>query len=1277
MTRGVGVSRSSLGATLFSRFRRAFSSDQGKEASSRLGPPIHEVAWAPHRHDARLTARIYPPDTPISMALVDATNVVATTDAPNVPSKPMISDSATNAPNAEKLGAALDDVASFDASKRDAAAAKLDAASAKDAPGLCIALLRVASDGTAPSARRLAAGTFARNLLRKAFWTADPKEGGGASFPDASRASVRVASLDALCAAPDGPSRALLADCLRLAGTAPCASTSASSVSSSTADDPRADLANDVCDRVDAIDVASSPTELSPGFLIAAHVAVRPFQYFRDASVARESAPAALERLCARVIAPHVVPMCDDGDAGVRRVALKIVFRAVRAYMPESMRGAAIQSVLSSIEKRCLALDPLETSEEEWIAAKRALRLAKALVTRHASTLDGCAESLARIVGASVVVASAKAASDAAVAEAFASLESVLSATRDKSTRTAAWFALTGDAATDEARSAALRRMIVTCVVPHAALTDRDEERLVEDPEEYARLNAVGDAATSDAIEEALADDGGSCGITARGAALDFAAALVAAKGPVDPPDHHPTKKHKKDNEDGEGKAPPATPGESALKDVVDAIVAEAPKEKIEKVGKSAAAAGAVAVYAAPAAENALGVSRYFGLFQLTAALASAGASRGRPMKDSAMKQFCQRHAFPAAAAARSPHVAAAAAKFIADAAARSKSAPLLRECVAALIAALEREWKQNDDDDNESVDEEGIAVVKEIASWAAKSVLEDSPASADAFGVSAVGAVDASCDRLLAGVEASPASSAPALRVLGAMAEAASGAMRPSAAAGRVHRIVSAVAPFATEPSPDEDEDEGCDEEDMTLDAWEASVDATAALVEAASTWEAPEGTDEAEEGEMMAAAAAAAAQHAGAYWRAAALLEPPDDDEGDDDGEVDAPPPPAHAAIAPLLCSASEILSRRAADGKPVRHDLAAKVWTASAQWARHLPAWRLLQGDAGLVDENSLDNLGDVLAAAVAAKAGDAVVGSIAAPGSVAAAGALDDSDDVAVRRAAARALAVCAAASVSESGSMNLDLNLDRFLAVAVDNAEGATGSRSARAALHLLAAVASVPGGLKDVDAAARWLRARRECAGVARWTVDSGVDSNGALLGVHVAALHAALSTLVASGAPQPDKRVFGAALSEAVEVAATLLDDGPEEDDEEDADEEDETEGDDDSEDDSDDEVGDALENESEEEFLQRYAAIARDMADGTSADAADEDDDDEGLSEEDASFGASFDSTRGDGSKDATAFARWFETWRAGDTGNVRVSSLVDASSMKKLARHAALST
>ena len=254
------------------------------------------------------------------MALADATNVVAT-DAPIATATKTMSQASDvpNAPNAEKLVAALDDVASFDAAKRDAAAAKLDAASAKDAPGLCIALLRVASDDEHGSARRLAAGTFARNLLRKAFWT---PEKDGASFPDAYRAAVRVAALDALCAAPDGPSRALIAECLRLAGAVPASAIGSShtfirQTSSSPEDpseDPRADLALDVCERLAK---HGSSFVASPGFLLATHAAARPFQYFRVAATARESAPAALETLCANVIAPHVVPMCGVDDARV------------------------------------------------------------------------------------------------------------------------------------------------------------------------------------------------------------------------------------------------------------------------------------------------------------------------------------------------------------------------------------------------------------------------------------------------------------------------------------------------------------------------------------------------------------------------------------------------------------------------------------------------------------------------------------------------------------------------------------------------------------------------------------------------------------------------------------------------------------------------------------------------------------------------------------------------------------------------------------------------
>jgi hypothetical protein len=146
-------------------------------------------------------------------------------------------------------------------------------------------------------------------------------------------------------------------------------------------------------------------------------------------------------------------------------------------------------------------------------------------------------------------------------------------------------------------------------------LTEADREMLTEDPEEYARQNAVGEAATADAIEEAL-DSAGSGGKTARRAALDFVAALVAAPTPGGCADAgsdataaagaskaggkggKKDKKSKKDKNDGGGggeedgdggngkKSSPPTPGELAVKEVVDALLAEAPKEKVEKVGK-------------------------------------------------------------------------------------------------------------------------------------------------------------------------------------------------------------------------------------------------------------------------------------------------------------------------------------------------------------------------------------------------------------------------------------------------------------------------------------------------------------------------------------------------------------------------------------------------------------------------------------------------------------------------------------------------------------------
>ena len=90
----------------------------------------------------------------------------------------------------------------------------------------------------------------------------------------------------------------------------------------------------------------------------------------------------------------------------------------------------------------------------------------------------------------------------------------------------------------------ALKDLILECVVPHANLRKIDEERLAEDPEEYARVNAVGDVAIVDAIEEALADGGGSgSGVTARNAALEFVQALVTTVGPAVSPGAEPRRR--------------------------------------------------------------------------------------------------------------------------------------------------------------------------------------------------------------------------------------------------------------------------------------------------------------------------------------------------------------------------------------------------------------------------------------------------------------------------------------------------------------------------------------------------------------------------------------------------------------------------------------------------------------------------------------------------------------------------------------------------------------
>ena len=382
---------------------------------------------------------------------------------------------------------------------------------------------------------------------------------------------------------------------------------------------------------------------------------------------------------------------------------------------------------------------------------------------------------------------------------------------------------------------------------------------LAEDPEEYARVHACGEAAEEDAAEEALDGSSGG-GVTARRAALDFVAALVAARAPGS--DAAGTAKSSMN------KRSAPTLGEIAAKTVVDELLAACPKEKVEKVSKSAAAAGATATLVAPAAEEALGESAYFGLLALHGALAAAAAEEGRPAKESATRTFGV--AFPPPPPRR--RTSPSPPPRIARRSPRRRTPRLAREALNALVASMERDAAEDEDE-----------------AWAVTATPRRRRAP---FSSTRRARAKRSAPPRSARWTPPPNISShswnprprarPPLRTLAALADAASGAMDPSAAANLARRVVHAFAPFAPQEGDDETGDVDPDGE-MTLDAWDASVDAAASLADAVEEGECP-GDENASERANLAAKMALAgdvARHVRAYWRAAAALEDEDDED------------------------------------------------------------------------------------------------------------------------------------------------------------------------------------------------------------------------------------------------------------------------------------------------------------------------------------------------------------------------------------------------------------
>lgn len=1215
------------------------------------------------------------------MPLTDATNAAAVApraDAAALKAKLMSSGGGTS-----KLCIALDALAGFEASARDDATAKLDTAAAKDVSGLCVALLGVASDKACAPTRRLAAATFARNCLRKRWGgssrgdelEAGTETGGVGGITQPARCEVRTAALKALVVAPVD-TRRLLADCLRLAAHDAVAMRPSDINETETAfakTDRFASAARLIEDVIAFATSDASPGALfnQPGLLLATYVASAPFQYFRDPTVAIENAHPCAERLCAALIVPRLVKELEElagatGDPSrdtshTLRVAFKILFRLTRAHMPCALANELPQ-IVRSVENVCAScvFSKNVLSPESWIAVKRGLKLGASLLTRHADVLD--AVSVTKLVHAAKSIASIAPGSNTPPPQVTAAAFALLRAALDRrSTRDALVPDLVGakdDKARESSRRVLLALFVRDCVLPHVSLTAEDREGLFNDPEEYARANACGEArCDGDSMEECL-DGGDAGGVTARNAALDFLEHLaVVSFESTEAVKQKPAKKQKKEkkitqegdevDEDNENSKP--TLGELAARDVMDVLLSKAPKGKVEKVGKAAAASGVTIAHVAPMAEAALGESAYFGLLRVMGALTSAS----HKAKESATRQFLRKHAFPAVAAAASPHVVVAAACHLAAVSTKITTPVVAREAFSALVAALERPTPEAIDAEDEDKVEEAWRVTRDAASWAARAVCAEAPCADEAFGVASSEATVCLAERLVALAEKNPAKGAAPLRALAGLAEAATSAIATVTAAVLAARIVHAYA----EVCPNGNEGDGCDDDgddETGIDAWETSVEAVASLCECAENCE---GNDEATVTKTAAAKtklAAIAAAHVRAYWKAAAAMEPPcfsvgdDDDDGTDMHDAnETDTPPAHPATAPMLRFACQTLAEASTSGAAVDAATASKVFAAAGDWASFLPAWQRREGDE-ICDDDALDALTCMLGACVESNAGELVTAALAVPGAAAAAATLAETEDSETRCAAARAVA----AAVSSCASVATP----DVVTAARDAADCAVSPRDSRAALHLLVAVAWAAPSAVAIDPAG-WMRAVGDAASASGWNPSDSDDQP--LLAAHLDACVCMLRAATKKGASAPDKRLFASTLEEAMKGVNELVDDeeaGTEA--EEEDGEDDESDG--SESDESDDENADVA-HETENEFLERYAAIAQGMADGGGGD-GDDGDADENLEETDEAFSAAFAPTKGDGKKSAKRFSEWYRKWKTDGSSGLRTATLVD---------------
>ncbi|XP_047330532.1 importin beta-like SAD2 homolog isoform X2 [Impatiens glandulifera] len=265
--------------------------------------------------------------------------------------------------------------------------------------------------------------------------------------------------------------------------------------------------------------------------LVVLQALLRPFQYFLNPKVAKESVPPQLELITKEIVQPllvmfhqlaqKVIAVSTNGKVDEKTekfllIMCKCIYFSVRSHMPSSLAPVIASlchdffGILGSLK-----FDPTTSLEAGYLlrlkSGKRILLIICALVTRHRKLSDrllsGIIDSVSRIVKYSPIVSELNFLSERIISLAFDVIAHVLETGPG-------WRLL----------SSQFSSMLDSSIFPALVMNQKDISEWEEDPEEYIRKNLPSETEDTSGWREDL--------FTARKSALNLLGVIAMSKGP-------------------------------------------------------------------------------------------------------------------------------------------------------------------------------------------------------------------------------------------------------------------------------------------------------------------------------------------------------------------------------------------------------------------------------------------------------------------------------------------------------------------------------------------------------------------------------------------------------------------------------------------------------------------------------------------------------------------------------------------------------------------------